>query len=156
MGCRKKSPNDGYLFTPKAWPPRIAYFSCILLALVILSFSIVDVVKTTFVDQFRGKPAVFPRSVYITLVSVFYADGFIYAILRWWYTPPSTDEIIPIAVQNMNLNLSVFFVSSFLFFLFTLINDLTDIFLFASATFGIQTCYVIWLIIISLLKEGWF
>jgi hypothetical protein len=143
---------DSYTsFIPTEPIPRYSYYTCIVVAFVLLAFVVTDSICSSLDEQFKGHPKVFPRAVYISLITTFYVSGFIYAIFRWFYTYAPTDDDIPLFIQNLNWNFSSFFLISFLFYIYTLFTAMQTIFLF-TVVFAIQISCAFCMVLFSSLK----
>lgn len=140
--------------------PPVCYTITIILGLLILAFTVTDLITSSVADQISGNTTTFSKNVYIALISTFYVMGILYAVVHWFFTyedasmtqrePSSRDQSI--FRQNMTWNLTTFFITSFMFFLYTIISVLDFIFVF-SVVFSIQVCCCGCLVILSLSKE---
>ena len=144
---------DGYLFIPENKAIRYIYYFTILLSLSLTSITTVDAFVSSPSEQFSGNLQVFPRDVYISLISTFFASGFLYAFLRWFVSHDVSSNRSTTAVQNMNLNLCTFFVTSFIFYIFTLAYSLNSLYYTFSVLFSIQVYCVLCLVVFTFVSE---
>jgi len=145
--------RDGYLFIPEDRVTRYVYYLTIIIALTLAAITTVDAFVSSPSEQFNGDLQVFPKDAYLSLISFFFAFGFLYAFLRWFMTHDTSNSHIPISVQNMNLNLCTFFVTSFLFYIFTLAYSLDNLYYTFSVLFSMQVYCVICLVIFTFINE---
>ena len=139
--------------------PRVCYIITIILGILILAFTVTDLITSDLVEQMTGHTHTFPRNLYIVMISAFYTTGFVYAAANWFFNYEDglrqgvAYKNESIFRQNMTWNLTTFFITSFMFFLYTVISVLDFIFIFATV-FSLQVCCCCCLVILSLSKES--
>ena len=144
---------DGYLFIPENKLIRYIYYFTIIISLTLTAITTVDAFVSIPSEQFTGNLQVFPRDVYISLISAFFASGFLYAFLRWFVSHDISSNRSTTAVQNMNLNLCTFFVTSFIFYIFSLAYSLNSLYYTFSVLFSIQVYCVLCLVVFTFVSE---
>jgi hypothetical protein len=131
---------------------------CILWTLVILSLVLfivllIDLPHSTLEEQFKGGVKPIQNWVFDALAAAFFFFGLVYTFLHWFYNLGETeDEKTNIIHSNMKWNLITFFISSLLYFVFSLADDIGLIYIFATA-FSIQLCCSSPLVLLSLISE---
>lgn len=148
----RPEPMHQTFFTPEAKIPKYSYYICLLLASAICICVLVDLRDTPVSNQYYGETVAVPRTVYITLLSCFYAIGFLHAIAKWFYTYVPQDEYLPTPAANMNWNFTTFFSISFIVYLYVLLGALDKLFLF-SEVFLTQVFSCMWLILFSMFEQ---
>ena len=119
-------------FLPVGGWSLYTYIAAVLSALVVTLFTVIDIIDSSKDDQFLAKDLIFPRSVYIALLTSFFGLSFVHCMVKWFLTYDPAEEKLSVAATNLNWTLVVFYFSCLMIFLYVVVARREMIFLFSS------------------------
>ena len=125
-----------------------------MLAIVIVFLTCIELSASTDYEQYTSTTTLFPKWVYMFMISLFYLSGFVYGILKWYYMIDDNDpNLMDTEHYNMDWNTLSFFATTFVIFVFMAADDMQWVFIF-SMTFTMAVICSVLLVFLSVVKNN--